>query len=194
MERLKISAASDWVLAMLRAIMLACLCMRADAANSPHLYVTWEGVEVDKGASIWFIKRHVDRDAVFSLLPQGTMIDSGIPFDVPQGRYRRVHNASTLELLLRDYPSTDEVIKKLALITHDVEINLWRPRVFPESQILEYRLKEVDHHNGANGISAECFISFFDAVYAWLKSGRTDAASLATPGECMQSRPDSENH
>jgi hypothetical protein len=104
------------------------VCAQALSADGAHLYVTWSGSEPDKGASAWYIKRYIDRDAIFEVQPPGSLVDRGTPFDTPLARYRRVHNASTLETLLRDHPSGDPVIQKLALLTHDIEINLWQPK------------------------------------------------------------------
>ena len=161
---------------------------QARADDSTHIYVTWAGAEPDKGASAWFIKRYVDHDAVFRVVPQGSLVDAGTPFDVPQGRYRRVHNASTLETLLRDHPSQDLVVQRLGNLMHDIEINQWRPKVFAESQILEARVKNIDEEIGQGGIPMECFIPFFDGVYQWLKSESGNQDPLNTPEECAATK------
>ena len=55
------------------------------AANS-QIYITWQGLEPDKLASLWLIKRFVDQEAEFKLVPKGSLIKDGIPFDVLDSR------------------------------------------------------------------------------------------------------------
>ena len=157
----------------------------SSAADQTHLYVTWAGSEPDKGASAWYIKRHVDRNAVFEVHAHGSIIDRGIAFDTPFARYRRIHNASTMETLLREHPTSDPAIQKMARLTHDIEINLWRPRQFPESHVLEGRIKEIDAHFGGAGIPIDCFIPFFDGVYRWLAATTPQSAGPPIPSVCM---------
>jgi hypothetical protein len=153
------------------------------AGDLPHLYVTWAGTEPDKGASAWYIKRHINPRAVFEVQPHGSMVERGTAFDTPFARYRRIHNASTMETLLREHPSSDPVVKKLALLTHDIEINLWQPKQYPESRVVEARVKELDATFGGH-VPMECFVAFFDNVYQWLEAQRADAESLKTPQSC----------
>jgi len=153
------------------------------ASDDSHLYVTWAGMEPDKAASAWYIKRHVDTQAVFEVRAQGFLFDAGTPFDTPQARYRRTQSASTLESLLRDHPSDDPVIVKLGQLMHDIEINIWQPKRFAESAVIESRVRQL---NGVGAAPIECFIELFDGVYAWLKSQQRDPMSLAQPGGCEQ--------
>lgn len=170
-------------LGMLLAVLAAVLTTATRAADASNLYVTWAGTEPDKGASAWYIKRHIDPDAVFEVQPQGSRVERGTAFDTPFARYRRIHNASTLETLLREHPSSDPVVKRLALLTHDIEINLWQPKRHPESRVVEARVKELDATFDGR-VPMECFVAFFDNVYRWLEARQTDAESLKTPPSC----------
>jgi hypothetical protein len=174
-------------LALLLGISLATCSLfpRASVADDrSHLYATWEGSEPDKGASAWYIKRHIDPKAVFETHPHGSMVDRGTAFDTPFARYRRIHNASTLETLLQEHPSGDPAIRKLARLTHDIEINLWRPKLHPESAVLEARVREIDAGYGGAGVPMDCFIAFFDGVYRWLASTAQEPARLVIPPIC----------
>lgn len=174
--------------------LLACLLVtsvpagRALCADDPHLYVTWEGAEPDKGASAWYIKRHIDPQAVFQARPRGFLFDAGTPFDTPQARYRRTQSASTFESLLRDYPSSDPVIRRIGQLMHDIEINIWQPKRFPESAAVESRVKEIDEAHGSGGVPIGCLIDLFDNIYVWLGTLQHDPASLATPAQCQVSQ------
>lgn len=152
------------------------------AADS--VYVTWAGAEPDKGACAWYIKRVVDPQASFEVVEHGARLPEGTAFDVPQSEFRRTHNASSFQNLLRAYPSDDPVVQKLAALTHDIEINLWRAKVHTETWAIEQRVREIDMHFSPDSVPMGCFIAFFDNVYAWLEAGESDAASLAIPALC----------
>jgi hypothetical protein len=157
---------------------------RTNFADERHLYVSWEGAEPDKGAAAWYIKRHIDPLAVIQLGPPDTLFDSGIVFDTPQGRYRRTQNTSTLESLLRDYPSSDPIVRQIGDLMHDIEINIWMPKKYPESAIVESRLLAVDKARGNRGLPIGCLIEFFDNIYGWLKVKPHAADELMTPVSC----------
>ena len=79
----------------------------ATAEQKPSLFSTWEGFEVDKCASIWLIKRHINKKAIIKFFPKGQIIEEGVPFDTPDAMFRRYHNMSTFESLLRHYKLKD---------------------------------------------------------------------------------------
>lgn len=175
-------------------VVLAIACLSAAfgsvAAATEHVYVTWAGAEPDKGACAWYIKRIIDPHARFEVVPHGSPLPEGVPFDVPQSSYRRTHNASAFQMLLREYPTDDAVIERLAGLMHDVEINLWRPKVHAETDALIRRTREIEAGFGTGNIPMACFVAFFDEVYDWLRAGKSDAASLAVPGACQASAID----
>ena len=148
------------------------------------VYATWAGAEPDKGACAWYIKRVIDPQARFVVVEHGAPLPEGTAFDVPQSKFRRTHNASSFQNLLRAHPSEDPVVQKLAALTHDVEINLWRPKVHAETWALEQRVREIDARFDPAPVPMACFVAFFDNVYAWLEAGESDAASLAIPVSC----------
>ena len=73
------------------------------AENESPIFATWDVFEVDKCASIWLIKRFIDPKAKIRIYKKGERIKQGIPFDTPDAKLRRYHNASTYETLLRHY-------------------------------------------------------------------------------------------
>jgi len=72
------------------------------------IFSTWEGFEADKCASIWLIKRFIDKNAKIKFFPKGSIITEGIPFDVPEAKLRRYHNMSTFESILKYYNLKDQ--------------------------------------------------------------------------------------
>jgi len=86
-------------------------------------YETWQGLEPDKLASMWLLKRFVDPQAEFTLVPKGSMISKGIPFDVPSAQFKRSHSQSTFESILQNQRLNDERLVHIGRIIHDIEIN-----------------------------------------------------------------------
>jgi len=88
-----------------------------------HLYSTWDTMEVDKCASAWLIKRFVDKEAEFKFFPSGELITEGIPFDTPDSEFRRYHNMSTFESILKKY--TEKNLR--AVCASELEFFLFDP-------------------------------------------------------------------
>lgn len=103
------------------------------ALGPGHLYVTWKGLEPDKIASAWLIKRFVDQKAVFRFVPKGTPIKEGIPFDTPFSKLARSHNRSTFESILDAVKAEDPVLREVGLIVRDIEVNTWGKKTTEEA-------------------------------------------------------------
>ena len=93
-------------------------------------FSTWKGFEVDKCASIWLIKRFIDKNAKIKFFPKGNLITEGIPFDVPEAKLRRYHNMSTFESILKYYNLKDPKLIYIGKIIHDIEVNIWEKKKF----------------------------------------------------------------
>lgn len=164
---------ADAVVLSLRYCLLASLllvAMGASAARASDLY-TWPGWEPDKGATAWYWVRFVDPRAGIHIVPAGTNEAPGTLFDTPSAAFRRSQSSSTLESVLRKHPSTDPAVMKLAQIAHDIEINAWRPRVLPESNVLEAAFRRLQQHWPNSDPPVPCILAFFDHVHGWLRSG-----------------------
>ncbi len=99
-----------------------------------NIFTTWKVFEVDKCASIWLITRFIDQDAVIKIIPKGETPKEGISFDIPEAKFRRFFNMSTYETFLQHYKLTDPKLIKIGKIVHDVEINIWEKKKYPESR------------------------------------------------------------
>ena len=162
----------------------------AQSVTTPsQTWVTWQGREPDRGATAWYIRRFVDRAAVFRELPQGTLdLGVGAPFDVPQSAFRRSAQWTGFELLLAKYPSNDPTIRRLALIVHDIEINLWQPKGYTESVVIEAAARALSAKFPDYNIPIACFIPWFDAIYTELKTRNTLSEPPRVPAECQVSK------
>lgn len=163
---------------------LVVLCIASLRVAADTVYVTWAGAEPDKGASLWYLVRHVSPGARVRTVPTGTMdLGEGTAVDTPQAKYRRTHQLATLESILLDHPTQDLIIQHLAAIMHDIEINLWRPKRYPESAPLERTMLGIGARYLDNSVPTICFLAFFDGVYSWLET-TPRAQSPPVPAVC----------
>lgn len=107
----------------------------------PHLYVTWNVFEVDRLMSMWALKRFVDPQAEFYFIEPFSRSRIGTPFDMPEGKYRRIGNSTAFEIVLRDArrplpPATSELIEIARLF----ELEPWQLPRYPARKALGDRL------------------------------------------------------
>lgn len=178
------------IVAMMMTTALSASAVAQDRATprnpeAPRVWVTWQGAELDKGASAWFLKRFVRTDIVFREVPTGsTDLGEGTPFDVPQAEFRRTHTHAVLETLLQRYPVQDPIVQHLARVMHDVEINYWGQKLYAETDLLESESRRLDEQLPGNHIPLNCYIAWFDDVYAELRGGKTLVQPRALPAAC----------
>lgn len=152
-------------------LIVGCFIKSASAASGgdePHVFSTWEGFEADKCASIWLIKRFVDREASFRFFPKEETPMAGIPFDTPDAQLRRYHNRSTFESILVRYHIADRKLIHLGRIVHDIEINLWEKKVMPETAKVQEALAGIIKNAKDNEEVIEKTMEYFDAFYGKL--------------------------
>ncbi|HDL65284.1 MAG TPA: hypothetical protein ENH12_07835 [Proteobacteria bacterium] len=124
-------------------------------------YVTWDTMEIDKCASAWLIKRFIDKEAVFKFIPKGELVTDGIPFDTPDSKFRRYHNMSTFESILKEYKIQDPALIHIGQIIHDIEVSYWAGRQVEGSEELEKDIKEIIKSSSSPG---ESFIQGFKVL------------------------------
>jgi len=129
------------------------------------VFSTWEGFEGDKCASIWLIKRFIDRGAVIKFFPKGEVIQEGIPFDIPDAKFRRYHNISTFESLLKHYKLHDPRLVFIGKIIHDMEVNIWEKKLYPETKRVMDEINSIIFNSKKAGEIIEKSNQFFDRFY-----------------------------
>ena len=140
--------------------------MITPAFAEKRIYATWDSLEVDRLASIWLIKKFIDPNAVIRIFPKGTLIKEGIQFDTPYANIKRTHNQSTFEYLLSHYKIQDRKLKKIGKIMHDIEINVWEPKVFKESFKIKKEVAELVETSKNNQDAIEKAMTYFDELYS----------------------------
>lgn len=169
------------------ALLASCSLARSAEHTPPQVWVTWAGIEPDKGASAWFLRKFVRADIRFRELPANTLeLGEGEPFDVPQAELRRTQRLSVYEQILARYPVEDPAAKKLAAIIHDIEINLWRPKQFPESALIEAAAVKYSREQKTDSIPLDCYIEWFESIYQQMRAGKVLSEAPDFPARCLK--------
>jgi hypothetical protein len=97
---------------------------RTTALPRGAVWVTREGVFIDRIASAWLIRRFIDPDAELRFVPpKGYRKKSGeIRFDMYQGEYTHVGDRCTFETLLHEFRLADPALRAIGEIVHDIDL------------------------------------------------------------------------
>ena len=90
---------------------------------SARIWVTRQGVFVDRIASAWLIRRFIDRDATFKFVaPRGYVPQEGeVRFDMYQAEYTHEGDRCTFETLLARFGLDEPALHALGEIVHDID-------------------------------------------------------------------------
>lgn len=133
--------------------------------DSPQpVFATWDIFEMDKLASIWLIKRFINPDAKIKIYSKGDQIKEGIPFDTPDAKFRRYHNASTYAVLKKHYKVSNPASDYISKIVHDIEINTWERKVLPESTSANLAILKIAKESSNHDEIIANTLRFFDKL------------------------------
>ncbi len=128
-------------------------------------YVTREGFEADKLASIWLLKRFVDRQAEFVFTADGAPLAAGVPFDVPEASLRRFSTRSTFETILTYYKIQDSALLFIGQLLHDIEINTWEKKRFQETSDMQLAIGMIIKGGVGRDEIVTKGVAYFDELY-----------------------------
>jgi hypothetical protein len=132
-------------------------------------WTTWEKIGIDRQACAWFIKRHVDKEAVFSFASRETVIDDlEYSFDTPSSKWTHKQGHSTFYMFVKAYAANDNTMKKLAEIVDgaDTANDVLPP---PEAYGLEAICIGIRAKCGDDHKTLEQSAAVFDGLYEYLK-------------------------
>ena len=134
-------------------------------AQEHVVFSTWEVFEADKCATIWLIKRFVDKNAQIKFFPKGEPIEEGIPFDTPDADLRRFHNRTTFDSFLNHYQLKDEKLELIRQIIYDIEINIWDKKRLEQTTIVQQDINNILNRCVANEEIINQCCEYFDRLY-----------------------------
>ncbi len=137
-------------------------------------FSTWQGIEPDKWATLWLIKRHLSTDAYFLLTPPGeTLPHDTVAFGVPGASLRRANHESMFRRLKQAMNLDSRALDGLDQIIHDVEVNIWDAPAHPHSTWFESMYRQLQARYERDQVPVDCYLAFFDR--AALLASKTDA-------------------
>ena len=87
-------------------------------------WVTRKGVQVDRIASAWLIKRFIDPKAVFKFVDEKSHrhTTGELRFDMFRGEYTHVGDRCTFEVVTQLLPGKDPALRAIGEIVHDIDL------------------------------------------------------------------------
>ncbi len=154
-------------------------------------FITRDGLEPDRWASIWLVKTVIAPDAEILIKPIGSSMQGGIPFAVPESSYKRTKDTTAFSSLLEGYRLTDPVLLRMQEILGDIERASWGLSG-TEAGLLELGFRRLQDRYGKTKVPVSCYLAFFDALYQGLKAsgGRLDLTILEEHESCDQEEID----
>jgi hypothetical protein len=86
-------------------------------------WVTRAGVQIDRIASAWLIRKFIDPDARFRFTRGDEAVSAGeLRFDMFEAEFTHEGDQCTFEVLLRRFGLTDRALQRMGEIVHDIDL------------------------------------------------------------------------
>lgn len=140
-------------------------------------FSTWQGIEPDKWATAWLIKRHIVPEAYFLLVPPNhDLPKNAMAFGVPDVPIRRANRESMFRRLKSAMQFDGSEIEYLDKIIHDIEVNIWDEPEHPHSTWFETMYLTLQARYQRDQVPVDCYLAFFDGVARIAKQEHISAA------------------
>jgi len=137
------------------------------------LWATRSHVHVDRVACPWLIKRFVDSEAQFLLVPKSRVSQAAketgaIPFDAPEVELGHHDGKCSFETIIDKYELTEPGLLRLAKIVHaaDIAADLHTDEIAPGLEAIASGFSLILPDDQAN---LEKQFVVYDALYAWCR-------------------------
>ena len=139
--------------------------IQPDVLKNSKQFTTWIGIEPDKWATVWLIKRYISRDAYFVLTPVNAKPDTdAIVFGTPQASIHRNNKQSMFHNLRVAMQLNQPELLQIDAIIKDIEVNIWEPPKHPYTQWVEILYRQLQARYNREQVPVDCYLSFFDNV------------------------------
>ncbi len=179
---------AEGLLSGLEARLLAPAAHPAPASAKParggargRIWVTRQGVHVDRMASAWLIRRFIDPDATFRFV-SGKVYAPGpdeIRFDMFEAEFTHEGDRCTFEVLLDRFDLDEEPLRLIAAIIHDIDL---KDAKFgrPESPGIEHLIAGITMTHREDDARLLRGAALFDDLYEYFRSTSRGAEEYAS--------------
>jgi hypothetical protein len=135
-------------------------------------WVTRVGVDVDRMASAWLIRKFIDPEARFQFVPgRGYEPAEGdLRFDMFEGEFTHVGEACTFEVLRTRFALADPALTPLAEIVHDIDCKV-DEYGRPETAGVASTIDGIKRRHADDPVRLERGAELFDSLYEHFASG-----------------------
>jgi len=153
--------------------------------HSHSKWVTRQRPKIDRIACPWLIRRFIDPNAEFLYVPSAEVgavakAQQAIPYDVPDVQFAHRGERCSFDALLADFAIDDPVLADLALIVRGADTG--RPELTPQSAGLLAISLGLSINYPDDQAMLEQGMIVYDALYAWLRSARTETRNADPSG------------
>ncbi len=164
------------------------------SGNTAQRFYTWDGLEPDRWASIWLVKRHVFPQAVVTIVPVGAQLSGAEAIVTPTAVVKRTRGVSSYENMVVSYRKDgDAGLMRLGKIINELEIAPWRSST-PAVAVVERQFRALQYRFNRTRVPYDCYAGFFDSLYGVLKTAAVSdepawleslASTLAVDNVCQ---------
>ena len=149
-------------------------CPPAPGPLANRIWVTRKGVQIDRIASAWLIRRFIDQGARFKFVPSsGYQPEPGeLRFDMFEGEFTHRGDRCTFEVLLRQFELNDTSLKAISEIVHEIDL---KDSKFgrPDTLGLERLINGIAMANKEDEVRLAQGATIFDGLHEYFKRKRT---------------------
>jgi hypothetical protein len=146
----------------------------ADTVQPGRTWITRGGVNVDRIASAWLIRRFIDHDARFKFVPaRGYRPRAAeIRFDMYEAEYSHVGEDCTFQTLVRRFGFRDRGLRAIGEIIHDIDC---KNDLFnrPETAGTAALIRGIVQTRDDDSERLERGAALFDDLYEFFRKQRT---------------------
>ncbi len=158
-------------------------------------FTTWQGIEPDKWATLWLIKRYISPESYFLLVPPNAELPkNAISFGVPDTPIRRANKTSMFRRLQQALANKAQEIKYIDQIIDDIEVNIWDKPSHPHSLWFEGMYRQLLARYNRDQVPVDCYLLFFDNVAQLAIQAEISAKDYSAKLSLLKECPGLVNH
>jgi len=129
-------------------------------------WVTRRGLHVDRLACAWVVRRFIDPEATFRFADPNDLRagPDELTFDTPQGRFSHQEGRCSVETLVLEAGITDEGVRRIAEIVHDLDLKDDRFQ-HPETAGIERLIAGIVQGHDADRVRLDRGLALFDDLH-----------------------------